>query len=144
MRRTLSTQRPVLEILERPEGGPGGTGPTVVPPGAPTQHDVVVRLHQLVDALHEFSKVGAPAPSQHIDVPLLLDATEAGKLLSISRSKVLEMASQGDIPSLRLGGSVRIPRDRLVNWIEERTKEPDWLKDRRSPAWAQVDRGLER
>jgi len=65
-------------------------------------------------------------------------------LRSVSRSKVLAMASSGDIPSLRLGGSVRIPRDRLIAWIEERTKEPEWLKSRRLPAWARVDRSLER
>jgi excisionase family DNA binding protein len=145
--RTPSTQRRDLEVLRRPGGDAGEPGPSGSPATQtnPTQQ-VVTTLHQLIDTLTELSKAPSPAaaPTPAQSLPLLLDAVEAGKLLSVSRSKVLAMAGSGDIPSLRLGGSVRIPRDRLIEWIEERTKEPEWLRGRRLPAWARADRSVER
>ena len=121
------------------------------PAGSPTSAtkarlDVVTTLHQLIDTLTELSKAdpSAPAPALGRDLPLLLDAVEAGKLMSVSRNKVLDLAARGEIPSLRLGNSVRIPRDRLIAWVEDRTKEPDWLRGRRLPGWARGDRSLER
>jgi len=131
----------------RPEGGLGETGAAVSPDvQATARRDMLVTLHQLIDALGQLSRAepsGQQAPSRR-DLPLLLDAVEAGKLLSLSRAKVLDMASHGELPSLRLGKSVRIPRDELIAWIDERTKEPVWLRGQKLPAWAGADRSPER
>ncbi len=148
MTRAASTKRPSLEVLGRPEGDAGGTRPIVVPPAtqiAPIQQ-VVTTLHQLIDTLNELSKpaIGqipaAPPPNS----PLLLDAREAGRLLSVSRSKVLDLAARGTLPSIKVGGSVRIPRERLLTWIEERVATPELLTKQWLPAWARPDRDFER
>ena len=54
--------------------------------------------------------------------PLLLKAEEVAKLLRIGRSKVFAMLAAGELPVVRLGRSVRVPRAPLEGWIEERTQ----------------------
>jgi excisionase family DNA binding protein len=122
MQRPAATQRPVVEILGRPERGPGETRPCVSPGGAgQAKREVIATLHQLIDTLtaleDEPRRDDASGVGQNL--PLLLDAVEAGELLSISRAKVLDMAARGQIPSIRVGGSVRIPRDMLLAWIAD-------------------------
>ena len=146
MKPTAATKHPSLEILRRPEGGLGETGPTVVSPSvsAKAKRDVVVTLHQLIDTLTELANAApiTPASSPSQDLPLLLNAFEAGRLLSISRAKVLDLAARGEIPSVRIGGSVRIPRDRLTAWIAEHAQvEPKTT--RRLPNWVRVNRSHE-
>jgi len=74
---------------------------------------------------------------------LLLDAAGTAKLLSLSRQKVCDLANSGEIPSIRVGRSVRIPRDPLLGWIEERTSPASSGAAVRLPAWAHVDRSGE-
>jgi excisionase family DNA binding protein len=53
--------------------------------------------------------------------PELLRVTEAARMLSIGRTKMYEMAEKGDVPVVRIGTAVRIPRKRLLEWIEQHT-----------------------
>lgn len=146
MGRDPSTQRRNFEILQRPGGGVGEPGP----PGSPASNarvrlDAVATLHQLIDTLTDLSGGTAMVPSSAPrDLPLLLSPPEAAKLLSLSRAKVLDLASHGEIPSVRVGRSVRIPREPLIVWVNERTNEPGWLRARRLPPWTRGDRSLER
>lgn len=57
--------------------------------------------------------------------PLLLRATEVGKLLGLGRSKVFAMVAAGQLPAIRIGRSVRVPRDALERWVREQTIEVD-------------------
>jgi excisionase family DNA binding protein len=141
-----SPKRRKLDVIGRPEGGSGGTRPAVVPPDRPVQirRDIAATLHELVDTLIELATVDRTYQATPAnDLPLLLDAIGAGKLLSISRAKVLELAARGQIPSLRVGRSVRIPRDRLVAWLAEATQDTLANSSSRIPAWARVDRSNE-
>jgi excisionase family DNA binding protein len=54
-------------------------------------------------------------------VAILLRPEEAGKMLGFSRSKVYGMLAAGELPSIRAGKSVRIPRAALEKWIEVNT-----------------------
>lgn len=54
---------------------------------------------------------------------LLLRPTEAAETIGIGRSKVYELLASGELPSIRIGGSVRIPLDRLREWIEHKCAE---------------------
>jgi excisionase family DNA binding protein len=56
--------------------------------------------------------------------PELLRVVEASRLLSLSRTKVYELAEKGEIPVTRIGSAVRIPRRKLLVWIDERTDSP--------------------
>ena len=50
---------------------------------------------------------------------LLLKPMEAAEILGIGRSRMYEMLAQGELPSIRIGRSVRIPVDALQLWIRE-------------------------
>jgi excisionase family DNA binding protein len=56
-------------------------------------------------------------------------------LLSISRAKVLDLVARGQLPCIRVGGSVRIPRDRLIDWIANNSLDPGTPVPAR-PKWA--------
>jgi excisionase family DNA binding protein len=53
--------------------------------------------------------------------PLLLTPEAVAHLLGLGRSKVYEMISAGELPLVRIGTAVRVPRDELLKWIHERT-----------------------
>lgn len=53
--------------------------------------------------------------------PLLLRVNQAAELLGISRSHCYELIQSGKLPTIRLGGSVRIPRAWLMQFVEEET-----------------------
>ena len=51
---------------------------------------------------------------------LLLRPQEAAELLGVGRSKVYALLAAGEIPSVRVGKSVRVPAAALRRWVEER------------------------
>ena len=55
--------------------------------------------------------------------PLLLRAPEVARLLGLGRSKVFAMVAAGELPVIRIGRSVRIPRQALERWIRDETTE---------------------
>lgn len=50
---------------------------------------------------------------------LLLKPAEVCQLTGMGKSKVYELLAAGVIPSVRIGGSVRVPAERLRKWIED-------------------------
>jgi excisionase family DNA binding protein len=54
--------------------------------------------------------------------PLLLKAGDVAKLLGLGRSKVFTMLAVGELPVVRIGRSVRVPRAALDDWIAEHTQ----------------------
>jgi excisionase family DNA binding protein len=50
---------------------------------------------------------------------LLLKPEEAAELLSIGRSKVYELIGTGELVSVRIGTSRRIPADALAEFVRE-------------------------
>jgi excisionase family DNA binding protein len=54
-------------------------------------------------------------------IALLLRPEEAGQVLGISRSKVYAMLNSGQLPSIRAGRTIRVPRAALEKWIEGNT-----------------------
>lgn len=64
----------------------------------------------------------APAFGNHW--PRLLDAGEAGELLSVPKSWVLAEARADRIPHVRLGRYVRFDGAELVAWWESRRRGP--------------------
>jgi excisionase family DNA binding protein len=54
---------------------------------------------------------------------LLLRPVEAAEAIGIGRSKVYELLASGELPSIRIGGSVRVPLDKLRDWIDRKSAE---------------------
>jgi excisionase family DNA binding protein len=53
--------------------------------------------------------------------PLLLKAADVAKLLGLGQSKVFAMLAAGELPVVRMGRSVRVPRAALERWVVEHT-----------------------
>ena len=56
--------------------------------------------------------------------PLLLTPAEAAKTMGIGRTRIYALLAAGDLPSIRIGRSVRIPVDQLRAWIDRRGVSP--------------------
>lgn len=56
----------------------------------------------------------------------LLTVTEAARVLHVSRASAYSLAAAGRIPVVRIGPrTIRVPRSRLVRWIEARSTDGD-------------------
>lgn len=72
---------------------------------------------------------------------ILLRPAEAADVLGLGRSKVYELIASGELPSIRIGKSVRIPVEALRQWVVARAttdnhnlSEPAvWTEPRRVP-----------
>ncbi len=64
--------------------------------------------------------------------PWLLDSREVSRVLGIGRTKVFQMMARAELPVVYLGRSVRVPRQALEEWVNNRTRisirplEPEW------------------
>ncbi len=52
---------------------------------------------------------------------LLLKVSEAGEMLGVGRSRMYEMLATKELPSVRIGKSIRIPKRALELWVENRS-----------------------
>ena len=51
---------------------------------------------------------------------LLLSPNEVGEVLTIGRTRLYSMLANGELPSIRVGRSIRIPTNALTRWVEQR------------------------
>lgn len=58
-----------------------------------------------------------------LEPAMLLRAEEAARMLGLGRSKVFQMLAAGELPVVRIGRCVRIPRDELREWIKRKGQE---------------------
>jgi excisionase family DNA binding protein len=54
---------------------------------------------------------------------LLLKPEEAARVLNVSRTSLYEMLARGELPSLTIGRSRRVPAEALRRWVAERARE---------------------
>ncbi len=71
--------------------------------------------------------------------PLLLKAGDVAKLLGLGRSKVFAMLAVGELPVIRIGRSVRVPRAALEHWIAEHTQDSGGRSGDAGPLFAEVE-----
>lgn len=58
---------------------------------------------------------------------LLYKPVEAAQAISVSRSKMYDLMRNGQVPSIRVGGVLRVPVEALRLWVEQQ------LADRTAP-----------
>jgi excisionase family DNA binding protein len=68
------------------------------------------------------------------ELPLVLTVEEAAKTLRIGRTAAYEAARRGDLPVIRLGRSIRVPRHALDQMLRGETP----ARDRRSAKSAET------
>ncbi len=56
------------------------------------------------------------------DLPLFLNAELVAKVLGVSPSSGYELMHEGGFPTLRIGSRMVVPKEKLVQWVEEHTK----------------------
>lgn len=54
---------------------------------------------------------------------LLLKPSEVTKILGIGRSLVYDLIARKEIPSVRLGRCLRVPKESLQQWLKEREEQ---------------------
>ncbi len=59
------------------------------------------------------------------DGPMLLTVPETARLLRISRNLAYELVARGELPAVRLGRVIRIPRSELDDWLERSVAKPE-------------------
>jgi excisionase family DNA binding protein len=64
---------------------------------------------------------GRPKLAPVAVAPILLRPAEAAAAMGISRTKTYELIARREIPSVRIGGSVRVPVDALREFITRQT-----------------------
>ena len=71
--------------------------------------------------------------------PWLLDSRDVARLLGIGVTKTSQMIATGELPVIRIGRCVRVPRSGLESWIATRTEISEARDDRRSPVrWGAI------
>ena len=50
---------------------------------------------------------------------ILFRPAEAAEAISVSRARCYELIANGTIPSLKIGSSIRVPREALMAWVNE-------------------------
>ncbi len=54
--------------------------------------------------------------------PLVYRVDEAATAIRISRAKTYSLIAKGEIPSVKIGGSIRVPVDALRDYINKQHK----------------------
>ena len=55
------------------------------------------------------------------DLPAVLNANQLATALGISRAGAYQLLNTGTFPTLRIGKRLLVPKDKLVEWIEQNT-----------------------
>lgn len=55
--------------------------------------------------------------------PLLVTPRELSRLLKLGRNKTYELLATGEIPLIRVGRAIRIPRAAVEDWIRRKSSE---------------------
>ena len=63
-------------------------------------------------------------PKHHNLPKLLYKTTEAAEMLSIGRTRIYELISSGDLPSVKVGNSRLISADALAEYAANLTESP--------------------
>ena len=69
------------------------------------------------------SRIYYPGGMEMTDEKALLRPADLAPLLDVSRSRIYQLISTGVLPAIRVGGSLRIPREAFERWLADRRDE---------------------
>jgi excisionase family DNA binding protein len=71
------------------------------------------------------ASTGPSALASVVPAPAYLTADDVGALLQLSPKSIYRLAKDDPtLPMLKIGGSVRFPRERLLTWLRAREQGP--------------------
>jgi len=56
------------------------------------------------------------------DLPLFLNAAMVARVLGVAPSSAYELMHEKDFPTLRIGSRMVVPKEKFIEWVEQRTK----------------------
>lgn len=59
------------------------------------------------------------------DLPVVLTVEEAAAALRIGRTAAYDAARRGELPVVRIGRSLRVPRHRLMALLDDQSEPPE-------------------
>ena len=57
------------------------------------------------------------------ELPLMLSVSQVAEVLGIGRTNAYELVKEKDFPSLNIGSRIVVPKDKFIQWIEEKVSE---------------------
>ena len=57
------------------------------------------------------------------ELPLMLTVEEVAGVLGIGIAHAYEVARRRDFPTIKIGSLIIVPRDRLIQWLEEQADQ---------------------
>lgn len=57
------------------------------------------------------------------ELPLMLTVADVADVLGIGLAYAYEVVRRQDFPTITLGSRIIVPRDKFIQWIEEKTGE---------------------
>lgn len=70
-------------------------------------------------AMTDGSRTADDAKADANKLPPVLTVLEAAQVLRIGKNRTYELCHEKKIPHVKIGHSIRIPRDALLRWMEE-------------------------
>ena len=58
------------------------------------------------------------------ELPLMLSVPEVAAVLGISRAGAYELVRSDGFPALKIGGRIVVPKEKFIEWIDEKTSAP--------------------
>ena len=57
------------------------------------------------------------------ELPLMLTVEDVAGVLGIGIAHAYEVARRRDFPTIKIGSRIIVPRDRLIQWLEEQANQ---------------------
>ena len=57
------------------------------------------------------------------NLPLVLSVAHVQSILGIGRVQAYQLVNSADFPTIRIGKSIRIPRDKFLKWLDENAEK---------------------
>jgi excisionase family DNA binding protein len=57
-----------------------------------------------------------------VDLDEMLDAKDIARMFHVSLPRAYAMLASGELPVIKIGRSVRVPRRKLESWIDEKVE----------------------
>lgn len=68
------------------------------------------------------SNIKESAYKSYNELPLFFNAETAAKMLGVAPSSAYELMHESDFPVLKVGNRMVVPKEKFVEWVEQRTQ----------------------
>ena len=81
------------------------------------------RILERLNVVEEYLNISNLEGGMGKDLPNVLTVKEMSKFLNVNTSRAYKLTHRSDFPSFKLGNKILIPRNKLLQWIDEKSEE---------------------